>query len=128
MFPGKVIVLLDSKSASGSELLARLMQIEKRGIVIGDISAGAVMQSKSYDLEMGVDTLVLYGVSITDADVIMSDGKSLEHTGVMPDELIKPTAEEMAANRDPVLARAAELLGVKLDPATAGALFPIEWK
>lgn len=128
IFPGKLVVLVDSKSASASELFARLIQIEKRGIVLGDISAGAVMQSKFYQQELGADTVIFYGASITDADVIMADGKSLEHTGVIPDELIKPTPEDMAANRDPVLVRAAELLGVKLEPAQAGALFPVEWK
>ena len=128
IFPGKVIVLVDSKSASCSELFARLIQIEKRGAVIGDVSAGAVMQSKYYGHELGVDTVVYYGASITDADVIMTDGKSLEHTGVTPDELLRPTPEDMAANLDPVMVRAAELLGVKLDPVKAGAMFPIEWK
>ena len=128
IFLGKVVVLVDSKSASASELFARLMQIEKRGVVIGDVSAGAVMQSRFYPRELGVNTVVFYGASITDADVIMTDGNSLEHTGVTPDELLIPTPEDMAATRDPVMARAAELLGVKLDPVKAGALFPIEWK
>lgn len=128
IFSGKVVVLVDSKSASASELFARLMQIEKRGVVIGDVSAGAVMQSRFYERELGVNTVVFYGTSITDADVIMTDGKSLEHTGAIPDELLRPTPEDMAANRDPVLARAAELLGVKLDPGKAGAMFPIEWR
>lgn len=128
IFSGKVVVLVDSKSASASELFARLMQIEKRGMVIGDVSAGAVMQSRFYQRELGVDTVVFYGASITDADVIMSDGKSLENTGVIPDELIVPTAQDMAAKHDPVMVRAAELLGIKLDPVKAGAMFPIEWK
>ncbi len=128
IFAGKVVVLVDSKSASASELFARLMQIEKRGVVIGDVSAGAVMQSRFYQRELGVDTVVFYGASITDADVIMTDGKSLERTGVIPDELLRPTPEDMATNRDPVLVRAAELLGVKLDPVKAGAMFPIEWQ
>jgi carboxyl-terminal processing protease len=127
-FTGKLIVLIDSKSGSSSELFARLVQLEKRGVVIGDTSAGAVMQSIFHQQEMGVNTIVMYGTSITDADVIMGDGKSLEHTGVQPDELLLPTAEDMAAKRDPVLVRAAELVGVKLDPAKAGAMFPIEWK
>lgn len=127
-FAGKLVVLVDSKSASGSELFARLIQLEKRGIVIGDASAGMVMQSRFYQQTMGVDRLIFYGASITDADVIMSDGKSLEHVGVMPDTLMVATAEDMAAGRDPVLAHAVELLGVKLDPVKAGTFFPIEWR
>jgi carboxyl-terminal processing protease len=127
-FDGKVIVLIDSKSASCSELFARLMQLEKRGIVLGDQSSGAVMQSLFHVQQMGVDRIIRYGASITDADLIMSDGKSLERTGVTPDELLKPTAEDLAAGRDPVLARAAERVGMKLDPVKAAALFPIEWK
>jgi carboxyl-terminal processing protease len=128
MFTGKLIVLVDSKSASASELFARLVQLEKRGVVIGDTSSGAVMQSMFHQQEMGVNTIVMYGTSITDADVIMSDGKSLEHTGVQPDELLRPTGEDVAQKRDPVLARAAELANIKLDPAVAGAMFPIEWR
>jgi hypothetical protein len=34
----------------------------------------------------------------------------------------------MKRGRDPVVARAVELLGGRLDPAAAGQLFPIEWK
>jgi carboxyl-terminal processing protease len=128
IYTGKLIVLVDSKSASCSEMFARLIQLEKRGVVIGDVSAGAVMQSRFYQQEMGVNSIVIYGASITDADVIMTDGKSLEHTGVQPDELLRPTPEQLAARHDPVLARAAELLNIKLDPAKAGAMFPIEWK
>lgn len=127
-YDGRVIVLIDSKSASAAELFARVMQLEKRGIVIGDQSSGAVMQSRSHGMELGVNRLVFYGASITNADVIMSDGKSLEHVGVTPDEVLKPSAEDMKNMRDPVLTRALELVGVKLDPARAGALFPIEWQ
>jgi carboxyl-terminal processing protease len=127
-FDGKLVVLIDSNSASASEVFARLVQLEKRGIVIGDQSSGMVMQSKYHSQEMGADNLILYGVNITDADVIMSDGKSVEHVGVTPDELLLPTAADLAAGRDPILARAAELVGLKLDPEKAGAIFPVEWK
>jgi C-terminal processing protease CtpA/Prc len=70
---------------------------------------------------------VPYGISITGADIIMTDGKSLEHFGVTPDEIRLPTAADLAAKRDPVLVYAASLLGVKLSSEKAGELFPIEW-
>ncbi|MGP0071819.1 MAG: S41 family peptidase [Bryobacteraceae bacterium] len=128
VFSGKLIVLVDSRSASAAELLARVVQLEHRGTVLGDHSSGSVMESRHYPFHQGVDTEIAYGASITEADLIMADGKSLEHAGVVPDELILPSAADLAAGRDPVLARATALAGVKLDPAKAGQLFPIEWR
>jgi carboxyl-terminal processing protease len=126
-YSGKLVVLVDSKSASGSEILARVVQLGKRGIVLGDKTAGAVMESRRYSYKHGMDTVIFYGASITDADLVMTDGKSLEHTGVTPDELLLPTASDLANRRDPVLARAVELCGSKMTPEAAGALFPFEW-
>lgn len=127
-FTGKVVVLVDSDSASSAELFARHIQLEKRGVVVGDKTAGAVMRSILRSYEMGNDKLVIYSASITEADAIMPDGQSLEKIGVTPDEVMIPTADDMAAKRDPVLARALQLAGAKLDPAKAGALFPVEWE
>ena len=128
IYKGQVIVLIDSESASASELFARTIQLEKRGTVLGDRSMGAVMAARYYDHQTGVGQVLYFGNSVTVADLIMADGKSLEKTGVVPDETMLPTGEDLAANRDPVLARAAEMLGVKLDPEKAGALFPREWR
>lgn len=128
IYKGQVVVLVDSRSASAAEIFSRLLQLEKRGSVLGDHSAGAVMESRRYPHESGLDIVAFWGTSITDADVIMSDGKSLEKTGVSPDEIILPSALDLAAGRDPVMARAAELVGIKLEAEKAGALFPIEWR
>ncbi len=128
VFKGQVFVLVDSESGSAAELFARIMQLEKRGLVIGDRTSGKVMQSRYHGHELGVDTVSFYGVSVTNADVIMADGQSLENTGVAPDQLMLPTPADMAAKRDPVLAHAAALAGIKLDPMKAGTLFPLEWR
>jgi carboxyl-terminal processing protease len=126
-FNGQLIVLVDGGSSSAAEVFARVVQLEKRGTVIGDRSSGMVMRSRYYPLQFGVVNVIFFGVTVTDADLIMTDGKSLERVGVTPDELLLPTSEDMATNRDPVLAHAAALVGVKLDPEKAGALFPLEW-
>lgn len=127
LYTGKVIVLIDSKSASCAELFARVMQMEKRATVIGDTSSGKVMEAKIYSYHEGSDTMLFFAAEITDADIVMTDGKSLEKHGVTPDQVLLPTADDLAAGRDPVLAHAVELAGGKITPEAAGKLFPYKW-
>lgn len=128
-FAGKLIVLIDSESASASELFARTVQLQKRGTILGDRSAGAVMEAESFRsaVYLNARDVTQYGAQITIANLIMPDGKSLEGVGVTPDELILPTPPDLAAHRDPVLARAAALAGVEMSPEKAGTLFPFKW-
>ena len=133
-FLGRVVVLVDSESGSASEILARVLQLEQRAVVMGDRTAGSVMVGEmamsAVQLISASDELSLlpFGFSVTVADVIMKDGRSLERVGVVPDEMLIPTQEDLAAGRDPVLARAAASLGATLDPIAAGKLFPLLWK
>ena len=85
------------------------------------------MEAKRYGYRCGVGSVLFYGASITEADMVMTDGASLEHNGVLPDEVTLPSAEDLANGRDPVLARAIETVGAKLNPEEAGKLFPYEW-
>jgi C-terminal processing protease CtpA/Prc len=130
LYGGKLTVLVDSASGSAAEVFARVVQLEKRGTVLGDRSAGAVMESLFHQDAIAVSdqSIVFFGFSVTEADLLMTDGKSLEHTGVVPDEGALPSAEDLKLGRDPVLSRAAAMFGLTLDPVAAGKLFPFEWK
>lgn len=126
-FKGELIVLIDSNSASASEVFSRVIQIEKRGKIVGDTSAGAVMTSYGLSLAVvrGPDdnlTIAPYGMNVTIGDMIMSDGKRLEAVGVQPDVPVGPSSEALMQRTDPVLAYAAGLFDVKLTPAEAGKL------
>lgn len=123
-FGGDVIVLIDSESASGAEIFARVVQLEERGTILGDHSSGSVMEARFYPHFYGQNPVYFYGESVTIADTLMADGKSLEHVGVEPDRTFLPTAADLAAGRDPVLAYAASLAGVTLSPEDAAKLFP----
>jgi len=126
-FHNKLVIITDSRSGSASELLARVVQIEKRALVVGDRSAGAVMEARHHQYKIGTGTILVYGASITEADLIMTDGKSLEHVGVTPNELLLPTGADLAAGRDPVLSRAVDLAGARISSEAAAKLFPIQW-
>ncbi|HEV2618609.1 MAG TPA: S41 family peptidase [Acidobacteriaceae bacterium] len=126
-FQGKLIVLVDSESASSSEVFARMVQLEHRGTVLGDTSAGAVMEAEELPETIGTDNVIPYGMSVTVANLVMTDGKSLENHGVEPDEKILPTAADLAAGRDPVMMRAFELAGSSVPPDMSGKLFTYLW-
>lgn len=129
-YKGKLVVLVDSDTASAAEIMARLVQIEKRGIVIGDRTAGAVIGAKFFQHGSSPDNLqiVFYGVEISTADLVLSDGQRLEGVGVTPDEVLLPTPADLAGHRDPVLARAASSAGATLTPEAASGLIPITWE
>lgn len=119
---------LSSFDRGNSLAMLKMIQIEKRGTVIGDRSAGAVMTSLFFSHTLGQDfygrgSIAFYGTSITVADFKMSDGFSLEKIGVTPDETLLPTGADLAVGRDPVLARAITLLGGTMTAEQAGTFY-----
>lgn len=130
-YKGELIVMVDSESASAAEVFARTIQIEKRGKILGDTSAGAVMTSIGYGI-----TTPLYGfrlepaqpyqvsfMSVSIGDLVMSDGKRLEGIGVTPDLPVGPTPLALLNKTDPVLAVAAESLGSPITAEKAGEFY-----
>ncbi|MFZ0744371.1 MAG: S41 family peptidase [Terracidiphilus sp.] len=122
-FTGDLIVLVDSETASAAEIFARVVQLQERGTILGDHSSGRTMESRVFVHRTGFNPVFAYGDSVTVADTVMSDGKSLEHVGVEPDRVFLPTVADIAVGRDPLLAYAAGLAGVKLSPEDAAKLF-----
>ncbi len=120
--------MIDSESASAAEVFARMIQIENRGKIFGDQSAGAVMTSGVIGLAdvrnvAGYEPQKansFYEISLTIGDLIMSDGNRLEGLGVLPDFPVGPTALTLSQRSDPVSARAAALFGTKITPEKAG--------
>jgi carboxyl-terminal processing protease len=123
-YTGDLIVLVDSRTASAGEIFARTIQLEQRGTILGDHTSGRTMESQMFPHVLGQNPVYYFGESVTVADTVMPDGKSLEHVGVQPDRVFLPTAADLAAGMDPVLAYAAGLAGVKITPEQAAKLFP----
>jgi C-terminal processing protease CtpA/Prc len=112
-----LLVLIDSSSASASEMFARSMQIHKRAVVIGDRSSGRANNARffceppgSIKMTFPVPTVewkaVEFGTEIAVAKILMEGGEELEGRGVVPDEYCIPTPKDLGAERDPCLDRA----------------------
>ena len=125
--PGHLLDESRNRRVHGDQRGGGVLHATDRGIVVGDTSGGAVMEARFFQDSVGLDTKVFYATSITRANLIMADGKSLENVGVTPDEKVLPSAKDLANNLDPAMSRAAELADVQLTPAEAGKLFSYLW-
>jgi carboxyl-terminal processing protease len=73
-----VVVLINSGSRSGKEVLAYLFKKTKRGVLVGERTAGYVVAGRKK--EISSESFLYYGVF----DMLI-DGKHLEGVGVEPD-------------------------------------------
>ena len=122
-YRGMLVVLVNSKSASASEMTARVLQLEGRGIVVGDRTAGAVVTSRGYSHTVGFGRVLDYGMQVSVMDVTMADGARLEKIGVTPDHLVLHSANDLVSGDDPQLAFALGLVGYKITPYESARLF-----
>jgi len=96
-FTGPVAVLVDSASASTSEILAAGLQAFGRARLFGELTAGAALPSMFRQLPNG--DMLQYAV----ADIKTPQGVLIEGSGVTPDELVTVRRADCIAGRDPVL-------------------------
>jgi carboxyl-terminal processing protease len=99
-------ILIDSASASASEMFARSMQIHKRAVVIGDRSSGRVNSARFFWQPIGSWEGVEFGTEIAVSRVVMENGEELEGHGVTPDEFCIPSPADLRTEKDPCLDRA----------------------
>jgi carboxyl-terminal processing protease len=96
-FLGPVALLIDSGSASTSEIMAAGLQEAGRARIFGESSPGAALPSNFKTLPTG--DLFQYAI----ADLQTPNGILIEGRGVTPDELVPCTRADLAAGRDPAL-------------------------
>jgi len=108
-FNGSIVVLVDSGSASASEVAARYLQMFHKAEVLGDRTGGEVNEGHFIPGKIGAQFIMPFGVMVTHAKLVMSDGGELEGHGVIPDSLCIPTPEDLRQKNDPCLDQAIAL-------------------
>ena len=111
-----LVVLIDSVSASASEIVAGAVQDHGRGWIVGERSFGKGSVQNWHPLEDDAGA-----IRVTIARWFTPDGRSIQGDGLIPDITVEFTDEDAAANRDPQLERAIEQL---LQARSASALGP----
>jgi carboxyl-terminal processing protease len=107
-----LVVLIDSASASASEMVASTLQTHKRALVIGDKSSGRVEKAQFFWRFISYGDRLPFGTEIATSRVVMEEGRELENRGVTPDELCVPTPADLRSEKDPCLDRALALASV----------------
>jgi carboxyl-terminal processing protease len=106
IYSGPVVILVDARSASSSEVFAAGMQDSRRAMIVGSQSCGCVLGiAKPREMKGG-------GVlEMSEVLWFSPKGRKLEGTGVLPDKTVIPTTADLQNKLDPALAEADKILG-----------------
>ncbi len=103
-----VAVLTNSGTASVAEIFAAMLQDQRRARVFGTTTARCAGFVSLQQFPDGSTLGVTIAQSLTPRTAL-----PLYRTGVLPDEVLRQTADDLAAGRDPVLDRAAAWLATQ---------------
>lgn len=103
-----LVVLVNSNSASSSEVVAGALQDHMRGIVIGTQTLGKGTVNHFRELSDGS------AIYITSARWYTPNRQQIEGQGITPDEIIEITEDDLARGYDPQLERAIEYVESQL--------------
>jgi carboxyl-terminal processing protease len=99
-----VAFLVNSGTASASEIVAGAIQDHERGIVIGTETLGKGSVQLVFDLSDGSS------VHVTNAHWFTPNRREINSVGLTPDIVVEYTDQDREQNRDPQLERAIEYL------------------
>lgn len=104
-YKGPVAILVNSQSASGSELFAGAMQAAGRATIVGEPTCGCLLGFLGYARIPGGGEMAYSEVGFE-----LSNGKRIEGEGVIPDRLVPTTLNDLIVSRDRALEVAQEVL------------------
>ena len=99
-----VVVLINSGSASASEILSGAIKDNGRGLIVGKKSFGKGLVQEINRLPDGS------ALHITIQKYLTPDGTDIHKKGITPDYTVDITEEDIKAKRDPQLQKACEIL------------------
>ena len=98
IYSGPVVILIDSRSASSSEVFAAGMQDSQRARIVGSQSCGCVLGIAKPRVMKGGGVL-----EMSEVLWFSPKGRRLEGTGILPDQTVVPTLKSLQRNEDPAL-------------------------
>ena len=104
-YTGPVAILVNSQSASGSELFAGTMQAAGRATIVGETTCGCLLGFLGYARIPGGGEL-----AYSEVGFVLGNGKRIEGEGVVPDHPVPLTLADLVVSRDRALETAQELL------------------
>lgn len=117
VYTGPLVVLIGPLSASAAEITAAAVLDNHRGLLVGRMTNGSVMEANYFSLPDGGR------VQIPVNDFVRGHDRRIDSVGVEPDIWILPTLDDVRAGRDPALARALkEINGKELSAAPSDRL------
>lgn len=105
IYSGPVVILVDARSASSSEVFAAGMQDSHRAKIVGSQSCGCVLGIAKPRVMKGGGVL-----EMSEVLWFSPKGRKLEGTGILPDETVAPTLSDLQQKHDPAIETAERLL------------------
>ena len=99
-----LVVLVDGRTASASEIVAGAIQDHGRGVLVGQPTYGKGSVQESHHLSDGSS------LRVTTARWYTPNDREIDEQGLTPDIVVEFTPEDVAEGRDPQLDRAREYL------------------